>query len=396
MAVIPFAIQKETLISYAGIDTNKQIVDRLSTGHRVFQYGQFDDQIRIKDGLFGNDTYMRVEAVVGGGNETPIGTPVAFVVPSVELRVRGGDGNDNMIMLEDDPYFNASLVIEGEGGDDRLDSVPYSGNVTVLGGEGNDLLATDGGNDRLDGGNGHDTVRGGAGSDTVTGGPGNDWIRGQGGVDILVEQGDSDWTLTNFQDHKARLVSSFGTDTLHNNNIVTDNIEYLVIRGGDGANVIDVSAYTGRTINGATQAYFPRLYGGSGNDTLLGGAADDILFGEDGNDVIVGNGGDDRISGGNGNDHITGSGGEDTLLGMAGDDKFFGGGDNDLILGGSGIDTLNGNSHPDRMAGHGNVIGSNGIADTGNTSADSGDILILLSGDIVVEDITYTFLWLDA
>jgi len=389
------ARQKEVLISYEGADTNNGIVDRLSTSHRVFQYGQFDDQVRIKDGLFGNDTYMRVETVVGGGNESPIGTPVAFVVPSVELRVRGGDGNDNMIMLEDDPFFNASLVMEGEGGDDRLDSVPYSGNVTVLGGDGDDLLATDGGDDRLDGGDGRDTVRGGGGSDTLTGGPGDDLIRGQGGTDILVEEGDSNWTVININDQKAKIVSSFGTDTLHSNS-TTDNIENIVLLGGESPNVLDVSGYSGRMVNGVSQSYIARLYGRAGNDTLTGSDFNDFLFGEEGDDVIVGNDGDDRISGGDGNDHITGSSGEDTMIGLAGNDKFFGGGDNDLILGSSGDDTLRGNSHADRMAGRGNVIGSAGIADTGNTGAEAGDILYLDSGDELVEAMTYTFQWLNA
>ena len=393
--VIPVAIQKETLLSYEGVDANTGIVDRLPAANRVFQYGHPDDQIRVRDGLFGNDAYMRVDTVVDAVNNSVIGTPVAFLVPSSALHVNGGNGNDNIIMLEDDPYFNAELILDGQAGDDRLDSVPYSGNVTVLGGDGNDLLATDGGNDRLDGGDGRDTIRGGGGSDTLTGGPGNDRIRGQGGTDILVEEGDSDWTVININDEKAKIVSSFGTDTLHSN-ITTDNIENIVLRGGESANVLDVSGYSGRMVNGVSQSYIARLYGRAGNDTLTGSMFDDFLFGEEGDDVIVGNDGDDRISGGDGNDHITGSGGEDTMIGLAGNDKFFGGGDNDLILGCSGDDTLRGNSHADRMAGRGNVIGSAGIADTGNTSADAGDVLHLDSLDEVVEAVMHTFLWLDA
>jgi hypothetical protein len=48
------------------------------------------------------------------------------------------------------------------------------------------------------------------------------------------------------------------------------------------------------------------------------------------------------------------------------------------------------------MAGRGNVIGSFGIEDTGNTNADVGDILNLDGLDEVVETVTYSFQWLEA
>ena len=48
------------------------------------------------------------------------------------------------------------------------------------------------------------------------------------------------------------------------------------------------------------------LGGGSGNDTITGGAYDDILYGGAGNDSIVGGAGADIIQGGAGNDTLTG------------------------------------------------------------------------------------------
>ena len=58
------------------------------------------------------------------------------------------------------------------------------------------------------------------------------------------------------------------------------------------------------------------LYGGTGNDRLWGGKGDDILLGEDGND---------RLNGGKGND---------LLIGGQGADQLFGDDDEDLLIGG--------------------------------------------------------------
>jgi hypothetical protein len=59
-----------------------------------------------------------------------------------------------------------------------------------------------------------------------------------------------------------------------------------------------------------------------GNDTLLGGAGNDILFGQGGNDTL---------DGGKGND---------ILLGGTGDDTLIGGQGNDILIGGLGADTF--------------------------------------------------------
>ena len=74
------------------------------------------------------------------------------------------------------------------------------------------------------------------------------------------------------------------------------------------------------------------IYGGVGNDTILGLEDDDNLEGDIG---------DDSIDGGSGNDYINGEPGADTLLGGDGDDSISGGGGNDLIYGGDGNDKIN-------------------------------------------------------
>ena len=61
------------------------------------------------------------------------------------------------------------------------------------------------------------------------------------------------------------------------------------------------------------------LYGGPGNDHLIGGFGQDILNGGPGNDVITGGGSADTITGGPGHDRIDGGGGGDTIYAKDGE-----------------------------------------------------------------------------
>jgi hypothetical protein len=84
------------------------------------------------------------------------------------------------------------------------------------------------------------------------------------------------------------------------------------------------------------------LNGGNGNNTLTGGAGNDILNGGNGNDTLNGGAGDDTLNGGNGNDIVVGGQGTDTAFLGNGDDLFrWNPGDgNDTVVGGRGFDTL--------------------------------------------------------
>ena len=62
------------------------------------------------------------------------------------------------------------------------------------------------------------------------------------------------------------------------------------------------------------------------------------LFGGSGNDTIVGTSGSDFIAGGRGDDTITAGSGTDNVYGGSGDDVIYGGGDNDNLFGGTGAD----------------------------------------------------------
>jgi Ca2+-binding RTX toxin-like protein len=119
-----------------------------------------------------------------------------------------------------------------------------------------------------------------------------------------------------------------GTPTVAN----TSRIQIFGLGGDDRLSLND------------TNGVLPRasLYGGSGNDTLIGAAAADFLFGQAGNDTLLGNGGNDFLFGGAGDDLLTGGAGNDMVFGEAGNDRMIWnpGDGTDLNEGGAGVDTV--------------------------------------------------------
>jgi len=55
-------------------------------------------------------------------------------------------------------------------------------------------------------------------------------------------------------------------------------------------------------------------HGGDGDDTITGGAGNDVLFGGAGNDTLTGSAGNDVLVGGSGSDRLVGSAGHDILI----------------------------------------------------------------------------------
>ncbi len=107
---------------------------------------------------------------------------------------------------------------------------------------------------------------------------------------------------------------------------------------------------------------------GQGNDVIVGGQGFDILFGAQGNDVIFaadgssvedrkdsrgarifGGAGDDLIIGSNRWDRMQGGLGVDHMEGHEGQDWMRGGGDTDYVDGGPNVDDMHGGNGHDRM-----------------------------------------------
>lgn len=82
--------------------------------------------------------------------------------------------------------------------------------------------------------------------------------------------------------------------------VTSCSVTDLVAYGGSGDDHIDLS---GISLNQSTLTV-ARLYGGGGNDTLIGSPGHDYLYGEDGDDILTGGAGNDIFNGGAGTDNI--------------------------------------------------------------------------------------------
>jgi Ca2+-binding RTX toxin-like protein len=242
------------------------------------------------------------------------GDVAGLAFESIET-LRGGLGEDCFTLLP----TGSIARLEGAGGRDRLDYSAFSSAVSVnlsssgtgvgsilgitavRGGDGNDQLTGGTGGDLLEGGNGNDTLNGADGNDTLIGGAGNDALLGGGAIDCVIAVCDTDMQLTN---------SSLSFAGVLEDSLV--GIERAWLTGGDAANVLDGSAFSGSIT----------LTGGNGDDKLIGGTSTDYL------------------DGGAGNDWLIGGAGNDTLMGGAGDDVLDDTPTGNVVNGGTETDTL--------------------------------------------------------
>src|SRR5262245_39561644 len=289
----------------------------------------------------------------------------------------GGEGNDTMVM----GVFAGSATFNGEAGDDFFhgagffdsfsggdgdDTVDPSFADSLQGGPGSDTidLAESGlgqtidltggsiaGSSTIDGtfenvlaGSGDDVLLGNASANHLDGGAGSDMLDGRFGADMLV--GGAGFDVADYSDRTSGVVVKLdGTPTSGN--------------GDDGPDLsrdeIDPD------VEGA--------FGGSGSDTFIGSASDNLFNGGFGADGFVGGPGFDAVdysdrtadvfvvldgtpTSGNADDgpnpgrdivdgsmeDIFGGDGDDTLIGNASDNLFDGGFGADVYYGGSGND----------------------------------------------------------
>ncbi len=88
----------------------------------------------------------------------------------------------------------------------------------------------------------------------------------------------------------------------------------------------------------------PTIYGGDGDDTIIGSPNPDFIYGGRGNDVLIGAGANDTIYGEEGNDRFGEPAAGDPAANDAGNDTFFGGDGSDLFVWdpGDGSDIIEG------------------------------------------------------
>ncbi|HEX2581643.1 MAG TPA: calcium-binding protein [Dongiaceae bacterium] len=276
-----------------------------------------------------------------------------------------------------DDVFNvapdASMTIDGRGGNDVLNFTAYTGggaNLTlgvlstagtyvnfaaVFGTGADDTIMGDVHANKLFGGLGNDTLEGGGGDDTLDGGAGKDTLSFAHAATGIT----------------LNLTSYFPE-------VLDPNHQYYPVafqgQGHDGFYTYQNASgtYVGTFFNVETylgSANDDRLFGGWSNDTIDGGAGndyfragigDDVLTGGDGNDLIFAGPGNDTVYGGNNNDYLTG--------GLSGDDFLYGGNGDDVIEEYSGLNTMTGGAGHDTFVFDGMVKANNQVnGDTHDT-----------------------------
>ena len=294
----------------------------------------------------------------GAGDDTVNAS--ALLTTGVSLNVDAGAGNDQI------QGGAGADVLSGGAGNDVIDG--NRGNDTAFMGDGNDLFV-------WDPGDGSDTIDGQAGFDTheFNGSGADENISlAAGGNDVLLTRNVGNIVMTQDNFERVEIFAGDGIDnidigdlrgtdvrevvvdlakvadgtsgdgvrdtvtvngslrseiltvTASGDDLIvnglantmritnTDIKDNIVVRGGDGADVISSATVP---FNSAKLT----LDGGAGNDVLLAGRNDTTLLGGAGNDLLIGNAGDDTLNGGSGRDILVGGGGHDLF---AGDDDF--------------------------------------------------------------------------
>ncbi|MBG1269835.1 calcium-binding protein [Nostoc sp. WHI] len=244
--------------------------------------------------------------------------------------------------------------IIANGDNDRIDAL--AGNDTVNGGAGNDTLIGNFGNDSLfgalgndfldggfnrdtlDGSAGNDTLNGGDDNDSLSGGTGNNLVNGGAGRDTLIAQNGNFPAIGDVGD---TLIGGVGNDELR-------------VEGASNYFLTNDRLFVGNLVHQFSEVEAVRLTGTSGNDTINASQAllsdRTHLFGGAGNDTIIGSRGVDQINGGDGNDSIVGGTGFNFLRGNNGNDTLLGGNDDNNLNGGEGSDFLQGGAGRDSFS----------------------------------------------
>ncbi|MBR0750754.1 calcium-binding protein [Bradyrhizobium jicamae] len=248
------------------------------------------------------------------------------------------DAGGNHLTVTDTQNAGNSIFIAMGSGNDTL-NLYDSGNDTVYGGGGNDVIGGGTGADSILGGDGNDSLYGGSGADTLIGGAGDNFIQVGTGAHQLAESGGSgNNTIRDVSSGTSTLVAGTGNDTIwgYGSDTLIGGSGHTELHGGTNSLLISGSGSGGYNIlgSGSTQNGEANIMqGGAGADSLYGGAGNDTLYGGSGSNFIVaGTGTHQLLQAGTGNTYLYDSGSN----GLAGTDTLTGGSGNDTIIGQQG------------------------------------------------------------
>mgnify|MGYP003638398317 CR=1 FL=1 len=201
-----------------------------------------------------------------------------------------------------------------------------SNDNVITGTDASEFISVNDGNDIVNAGAGNDTIYGGSGDDILNGGDGNDTF-------LLTGLSDGNDTINGGDGYDKIVFHESGNKTYELNgdySLASQSIEEFVSSGGrvtmTNGTEDDVIDLTGITFDGNF-----RIYGGNGNDVMMGSAEGDYLNGGGDNDTMYGAEGDDQIYGSTGDDLIFGGAGDDYIDAGPGADNVYGGEGDDII-----------------------------------------------------------------
>jgi Ca2+-binding RTX toxin-like protein len=286
--------------------------------------GPGDDRIDATGGAsLGGPLAVALTGYGGAGSDVLVGGSAAD-----ELHGGSGDDTFNTATSADGADF-----YDGGPGEDTLSYELRTTSVHVS----VDNTANDGATGERDnvqttieiliGGSADDTLTGSAANDTLIGGPGNDTLNGGDGDDTFVES-----TMAQGADI---MNGGAGSDTVDYSERTADMSVTLCISAVASceAGACGCGADDGESHEGDTLVNVENVTTGSGNDKLMGSAADNTLLSGAGNDVLQGLAGDDTLYAGLGDDMLSGGDGDDLLSGDGGRDTLDGGdGQGDICI----------------------------------------------------------------
>jgi len=308
------------------------------------------------------------DPTVGGADTISAGSGDDIVLGGTSTDTIFGDSGNDLLLgdhgeidLSQPQPVNFTSIFTGaaDGGDDDVihgndaaDTALGAGETdedTILGQQGDDQLFGGLGDDDLIGG--HNVAGGidelgavGSGNDTMDGGAGDDVLAGDNA--IVIRRADA----------LSPLMKVLVGETLYDMNLLPD------VTGAVQLNPLGV---IGRDITLLDHDSAAAFFGGGGqffgDDSIAGGAHDDLVFGQLGDDVIQGDGsttndvladGFSTVGADDGDDYIEGNGGDDLIFGNLGQDDIIGGSSSlfgltlqsqridgaDVLFGGAGTD----------------------------------------------------------
>ncbi|MEO9227543.1 MAG: hypothetical protein ABI216_01140, partial [Devosia sp.] len=177
--------------------------------------------------------------------------------------LNGGNGSDGVSYETATAAVIASLTAPaGNTGDAAGDT--YSSIENLKGSAYGDTLRIGATAGTVWGGAGDDNIYGGAGNDTLYGEDGSDWISGGAGADAIDGGAGDDWV--SYETATTGVRADFSNVATNTGDAAGDT--YSSIENLNG------SDYADTLIVGSAAMY---VWGGNGNDTIVGGASDDHL-----------------------------------------------------------------------------------------------------------------------